>query len=429
MKLQEIPPELRKIVETVASVTGQGAVYHPTGSGQSISNATVCAFCAHCLKDPAVAPYCRYACHGAAMQTLSSGEPHHQRCWAGLLYASVAVAPKGNYTGGISIGGFYAEGEDAGIRDAIIQRLSVVAGLDIDPFLSRLGSLREIEPSALRGLGLFLMETTFSSGVNSSKWFQKQHDDYVQQREIAQEYADLLHADITPPDVITDAYQLASYLNRQDRDGAMQFISRYLAKLLLVSNWNLTKLRAHVRVLLAVITSQDVLRGMDWAAATRREWLYMTRIEKAADTETICSEVAELVLQHFGRIEVMDTGEQRLGDRVVEWLERNFQGTATLREASRGVGSSMSSIAHQLPQELGKTFGQLRKETRVAMAKRYLATSSMSISAIAETCGFSDQSHFTRVFKSEINLTPGRFRKMLRSEVACYDGTTKEEPS
>ena len=125
----------------------------------------------------------------------------------------------------------------------------------------------------------------------------------------------------------------------------------------------------------------------------------------------------------------MDTGEQRLGDRVVEWLERNFQGTGTLRKASRGVGSSMSSIAHQLPQELGKTFGQLRKETRVAMAKRYLATSSMSISAIAETCGFSDQSHLTRVFKSEINLTPGRFRKMLRSEVARYDGTTKEEPS
>ncbi len=413
-----MPTELCAIVETVAKVTGQGAVYHPAGMGQPISNAKVCAFCSHCLKHPAVAPYCRYACHGAAMQTLSSGEPHHQRCWAGLLYVSVAVAPKGDYVGGISIGGFYAEGEDAGISDVIIQRLTAVAEVDVEPFLLRLSSLREIEPSALRGLGLFLMETTFSSGVNSSKWFQKQHDDYEQQREIAQEYADLLHGEITPPDVFSDTYQLASYLNRQDRDGAMQFISRYLANLLLVSNWNLTKLRAHVRVLLAVITSEDVLRGMDWAAATRREWLYMTRIEKAADTETICSEVAELVLQHFSGIETADTGEQRLGDRVVEWLERNFQGTATLREASRGVGSSMSSIAHQLPQEVGKTFGQLRQETRVAMAKRYLATSSMSISAIAEACGFSDQSHFTRVFKSEVNLTPGRFRKMLRRGVS-----------
>ncbi len=416
MRDEELFSSLRGVVSTIESVAGQGAVYHPPGTGASISNDSVCEFCAYCLKHPSVAPYCRYACQSAAMQTLSSGEPHYQRCWAGLLYVSVAVAPNGEYSGGISMGGFYDEGEVGGIRDVLIQRLSAVPKVDPERFLSRLGSLREIGPSALRGLGLLLLETTFSSGVNSSKWFLKQHDGYIQQREIAAEYADLQQVEVTPPDVLADTYQLASYLHRQDREGAMQFISRYLAKLLLVSNWNLTKLRAHVRVLLAVITSQDVLSGMDWAAAMRREWLFMTRIEKAADTETICSEVAELVLQHFGRMESASEGGQTLSDRVTEWLEMNCQGRATLHEASRAVGASMSSIAHQLPVETGKTFGQLRRETRIAQAKRLLATSSMGISAIADACGFSDQSHFTNVFKAEITLTPGQFRKMLKNK-------------
>jgi AraC-like DNA-binding protein len=414
MDKRDFTSSIREAVSTLGSVTGQGAVFHPTGSGSLIANDDVCAFCAYCLKHGSVGPYCRYACHTAAMQTLSSGEPHYQRCWAGLLYVSVAVAPGGEFSGGIAIGGFYAEGEEAAIEAGLIERLAAIPRADPKPFLSRLGSLREIAPSALRGLGLFLMETTFSSGINSSKWFRKRHDDYVQQREIAEAYADLQQEEVTPPDVMADTYQLMSYLHRRDREGAMQFISRYLAKLLLISNWNLTKLRAHVRVLLAVITSQDVLSGMDWASATRREWLYMNRIEKAADTETICSEVAELVLQHFGRADTLEAGEQTLGDRLAEWLERNCQEKATLEDAARAIGASVSTIAHQLPQETGKTFGQLRRETRIALAKRLLATSTMGISTIADACGFSDQSHFTRVFKAEISLTPGEFRKMLK---------------
>ena len=415
MKKNASISDLHEILTVVSKVTGQGSVYHSSGEQQPLISKDVCSFCSYCLKHPIVGPYCRYACHSASMQTLTSGEPHYQRCWAGLLYVSVAIAPKGEFLGGISMGGFLAEGEHDGMKDLFIKRLAAVPKVDTGPFLSRLKSLHEIEPSALRGMGLFLLETTFSTGVNSGKRFRKQHDEYLRQREIADAYVDLKQADLKPPDIMTDTYQLASYLHGRDQKGAMQFISSYLAKLLLISNWNLTKLRAHVRVLLAVITSQDVLDGMDWEAATRREWLCMNRIEKAADTETICSEVAELVLQHFGRMDAADIGEQTISDRITEWLERNCHERATLQDASKAIGASVSSIAHQLPIETGKTFATHRREIRIALAKRLLATSTMNISSIADACGFADQSHFTKTFKSEITLTPGTFRKMLKS--------------
>jgi len=413
MREKSTTTALNRIIKEVADVTGQGCVYHASGSDIPIISRKVCSFCSYCLKHPKLSNYCRYACHSASMQTLTSGEPHYQRCWAGLLYISVAIAPGGKYSGGISMGGFHAEGEESGMRDLLLKRLAVVPGVDPAPFIARLSSLREIEASALRGMGLFLFETTLSSGINSSRWFRKQHDEYVQQREIAEAYIDLKQEEITPPDIMSDTYRLVSYLHRRDREGAMQFISQYLAKLLLLSNWNPVKLRAYVRVLLAVITSQDVLDGMDWEVATRREWLCMSRIEKAAGTEAVCSEVAELVLEHFGRREAEDAGGMTISDRVSEWLERNCHERATLQDASRAVGASVSSIAHRLPQETGKTFAVLRREIRIARAKRLLASSTMDISAIADACGFVDQSHFTKTFKSEITLTPGMFRKML----------------
>jgi len=308
-----------------------------------------------------------------------------------------------------------AEGEDAGIQELVSQRLAAIPRVDNAPFLARLGSLREIAPSALRGLGHFLLEATFSSGLNSSSRFRKQHDTYVRQRQIAEAYEDLRQAEVVAPDIMSDTYQLASFLNRRDSEGAQEFISRYLAKLLLVSNWNLTKLRAHVRTLAAVVTSQDVLDGVVWEDAMRREWLFMTRIERAPDAESICTSVAEFVLRHFGRAGSTGAGDRTLSDRVTEWLEQHCQEGATLKDASRAVGVSISTISHQLPLDIGKTFTELRAEIRIALAKRLLATSEMPISAIADACGFSDQSHFTKALKTAISLTPGQFRRMLYS--------------
>ncbi len=58
-------------------------------------------------------------------------------------------------------------------KDLLIKRLSALPKVDTAPFLARLKSLHEIDPSALRGMGLFLLETTFSAGVNSGKRFRR----------------------------------------------------------------------------------------------------------------------------------------------------------------------------------------------------------------------------------------------------------------
>ena len=405
--------KLQHLLEAFGRISGQGAVYHAQDGGGVLLNGETCAFCAYSLRHPVTGAYCRYACHGAAMQTLSSGEAHYQRCWAGLLYVAVAASPRGVYNGGFECGGFYAEGESEEIAEIVSGRLRAVPNVDLAPFLTRIVSLREISASALRGLGLFLMESTFSEGINSSRMVQKQHERYERQRRIAEAYATMQGREMTPPDVLGDTYQLVSYLHRRDRDGAMQFISGYLAKLLLVSRWNLVRLRAHVRVLVAVITSQDILEGMEWVAATSRELMAMARIEKADTVERICSEVADLVLAHFSRLEAGDLRQLLLSDRVLTWLQGHYHEPATLRDAARAVGASVSALAHRLPAETGKSYSRLRLELRIAAAKRLLAESGMGISEVAETCGFSDQSHFTRLFKAEVNLTPGHFRALL----------------
>ena len=57
------------------------------------------------------------------------------------------------------------------------------------------------------------------------------------------------------------------------------------------------------------------------------------------------------------------------------------------------------------------TAGQLITKTRIDAASRLLRTTSNSISDVAASCGYSDQSAFTRQFKATVGLTPGQYRE------------------
>ncbi len=60
-----------------------------------------------------------------------------------------------------------------------------------------------------------------------------------------------------------------------------------------------------------------------------------------------------------------------------------------------------------------QTIGEYVRERRVGHAAKLLLNRDLPLSEIALISGFSDQSHFTRVFKRVTGVTPGAFRKNL----------------
>jgi len=50
-------------------------------------------------------------------------------------------------------------------------------------------------------------------------------------------------------------------------------------------------------------------------------------------------------------------------------------------------------------------------EARIKQA-RILLESGMPLSEVAYTCGFSDQSHLSRVFKRLVDVSPARYQRM-----------------
>jgi AraC family transcriptional regulator len=51
---------------------------------------------------------------------------------------------------------------------------------------------------------------------------------------------------------------------------------------------------------------------------------------------------------------------------------------------------------------------------RVELAHKLLGNPLLSLAEVAVRCGFSDQSHFTRVFTAMSGASPGAWRRMQR---------------
>lgn len=407
------------VLNSIAALTGEGVVYQDMTSAFACRNGNLCAFCAACLNHPQTESYCRHAIRSAAMASFASGEPHYYQCWAGLLFVTVAVAPRRECRGAMEIGGFFPVEEQAVFHDGLTHHLAALSAADRIRLLRVASALRPISAGALRGLGRLLMETTCSHGLNSSDFIQEQNRRYQQQREIAEAIQETRRATegvaASPsPGTPADIYPLLTYLQQNDRDRARRFVSGYLARLLMASNWDLPRLKAHLRLLLAVLTSESMLQGESWTAATSRELQQMLRLERTDSTEAACALIADIVLERFAHTRPVTTDPPALSGRVLDWLRRHYGEKATLETAAKSVGAAPSSIVQHVRRDTRKSFHRHLTEIRVAEAKKLLACTQMDISRIADRCGFADQSHFTRTFKIHINLTPGEFRRMLR---------------
>lgn len=90
-------------------------------------------------------------------------------------------------------------------------------------------------------------------------------------------------------------------------------------------------------------------------------------------------------------------------------------GRATLEQVGENMGLSARTLQRSLEKE-GRTFATLLNEVRRELALRYLASSTHSVTAIAQMTGYATPSSFTRWFAAEIGMAPAAWRAEERGE-------------
>ena len=100
-------------------------------------------------------------------------------------------------------------------------------------------------------------------------------------------------------------------------------------------------------------------------------------------------------------------------DRVMTYLNQNFEKEITLAETARLSGMTEVGFSRFFKVRSGKTFVDTVNEIRLGHASRMLIDTTHSIYEIADRCGFNNLSNFNRIFKRKKGCTPKEFRRVI----------------
>lgn len=99
---------------------------------------------------------------------------------------------------------------------------------------------------------------------------------------------------------------------------------------------------------------------------------------------------------------------QELKEIIQDHIDTNL----SLKELSRGLEINPSYLSREFSRYFeNMTFGEYIRKQRIEKAIELMKTPSYSLTEIAYLTGFSDQSHFNRIFKKHTGQNPSEYRK------------------
>jgi AraC family transcriptional regulator len=100
--------------------------------------------------------------------------------------------------------------------------------------------------------------------------------------------------------------------------------------------------------------------------------------------------------------------------RAKEMISASLDGNLPLAALAAECGLSMRQFLKAFKLSVGVTPHQFLMARRIELAQMLLRDPALTIPAVASSCGFSDQSHLTRVFSARTGVSPAAWRREHR---------------
>jgi AraC-like DNA-binding protein len=120
---------------------------------------------------------------------------------------------------------------------------------------------------------------------------------------------------------------------------------------------------------------------------------------------TICAQY--LTLSH-----AIPSNKPTIAQLAKEYISVNYSQKISIKKICADVGCSKSSLITAFKREVGITVNSYITEVRLSEALHLIEMGESKIGEIAEACGFSDQSYFSKVFSAKYGVPPSEYDKI-----------------
>lgn len=105
---------------------------------------------------------------------------------------------------------------------------------------------------------------------------------------------------------------------------------------------------------------------------------------------------------------------EKLINAVADYIRENYSQELTLSVLSKHFALSESCLSRKFKAVSGFGLNEFITSVRIHNAERFLAQYDLSVTRVAELCGYSDSNYFASVFKKIKGTTPAKYAKSRR---------------
>ena len=110
--------------------------------------------------------------------------------------------------------------------------------------------------------------------------------------------------------------------------------------------------------------------------------------------------------------QVAKHGRPRWLSQAFDYVHAHFTEAIRLNDIAKSIGVHPVHLARTFRKSYGLTVGEQVRALRIEFACTLLSTSDTPLAEIASATGFSDQAHFSKIFKQHTGTTPSQYRRI-----------------
>ncbi len=219
-------------------------------------------------------------------------------------------------------------------------------------------------------------------------------------------------------DLSNNSYALEQTLMNMVRHGDTAELKEWMGKAPAVKSGiiaqdQLRQLKNTFIVTTTLVCRNAIRGGMDVHDSLSLSDAYIQKCELCGDMERIVNLQYQMVLDYTGRVERIRRGKDpsKLVVDVTNYVLHHLSEPIKTEDIAKALYFSRSRLSTRFKEETGITLTDYILKEKAIEASRLLRDFSKSIANISDYLGFSSPSHFNRVFKKYIGISPSEYRE------------------
>jgi AraC-like DNA-binding protein len=279
---------------------------------------------------------------------------------------------------------------------------------------SRLANFPSAEPERVKAMAELLRVFAEYSSQGEEAYHEILKRRTIQQAVISEEIVKLKDQypnEITPGYPLDKERMLMAALRQGDNKTGRTILNELLGRLIF-SNPDQFKYLQFRAIELVVLLSRAIMSpGNDETTALETNNHYLLQIQEVQSLEELIDVLYNIVENLAGHIfsfrGIPHASALRKAER---YIFENFTHKISLQEIAAASGLSAPYFSTIFKEEMGENLSSYLNRLRVEKAERMLIETNLSLSEIASSCGFEDQSWFSKIFKNYTGVSPGKYR-------------------